>query len=49
MQEKFILWAVLIISAIHGVNHYANTGLIDIMALVFVVVPLIGLTAKEEK
>jgi hypothetical protein len=47
MQEKFILWAVLIVSTIHGVNHYTSTGLIDIMALVFVIVPLVGLTAKE--
>jgi hypothetical protein len=47
MQIKITLWAVLIISIIHGVSHYLNTGLIDIMALVFVIVPILGLTAKE--
>lgn len=47
MQKEFTLWAVLIVSAVHGVVHYTNTGLIDIMALVFVIVPLIGLTSKE--
>lgn len=48
MREKITLWAVLILSATHGVSHYTNTGLVDIMALVFVVVTVLGLTAKEE-
>lgn len=47
MQKEFTLWAVLIVSAVHGVLHYTNTGLIDIMALVFVIVTVLGLTAKE--
>jgi hypothetical protein len=49
MRERSTLWLILIVSAMYGVDYYANTGHIDLMSLVFVVIPLLGLTAKEEK
>lgn len=47
MRAILTLWAVLILSTVHGVSYYINTGHVDIMTLVFFVISVIGLMAEE--
>jgi uncharacterized BrkB/YihY/UPF0761 family membrane protein len=47
MRQTLTLWAILVMSVAHGVSYYLETSHIPVMSLVFSVVAILGLTAKE--
>lgn len=47
MRQILTLWAILIMSVVHGVSYFLDTSHIPVMSLVFSVVAILGLTAKE--